>query len=269
MTYVKVSVKRAAGSPGVGINTRDELVLVDVDDIAFFPERDSAGVVMEEDIVLKPGRYGIGLYLTPGTVEAAAASDGDTDQVGYKPSVKGTHPGNNREVREFKANWINRKVIAIVRYCGGKAADIIGSPCNPCKMTASYTGNNESNTNEFTFEQISKGDDIGIYQGSIPQEEPVAVVDASAEAVPYVADGQYQLSPGKASVTEVTGGHHGALVTLLGVAGESPAVTASESLLLRDGKAFAAVEGAQISLRAYSVAEGRLVWVEQSRYTPA
>ena len=33
-------------------------------------------------------------------------------------------------------------------------------PCNPSKLSVSYTGSNESNTNELTFTQISKGEDV-------------------------------------------------------------------------------------------------------------
>ncbi|MCS2862910.1 hypothetical protein NXW13_00885 [Bacteroides thetaiotaomicron] len=41
--------------------------------------------------------------------------------------------------------------------CSGKPADLIGTPCNLRKLSVSYTGSNESNTNELTFTQISKG----------------------------------------------------------------------------------------------------------------
>lgn len=65
MTYVKASVRRPAGNPGNGIQPKDQLVIYDVDDILYFPPRNEAGVVIEEDIVMKAGRYAIGIYLTP------------------------------------------------------------------------------------------------------------------------------------------------------------------------------------------------------------
>lgn len=265
--YIKQTVKRAPGNPGIGIQTRDELTLLDVEDIAYFPPRDANGVIIPEDIIMKPGRYGYGIYMTPGTVEVTSAAEGDTDQVGFQPLVKGNHPGNEIEVREFKHNNLNRKFIAVVRYCSGKPADIIGNMCNPCKMVPSYTGNNESNFNEFTFQQIKKGDDIGIYKGTIPAEEPVAVVEAAATTVDFVADGQYQLSPGEAAITAIEGGSHGALITLKGTAGVAPTVPhTADAIMLRGGRTFTAGEGSQLTLRAFEVGEGKKIWIEQSRY---
>ena len=75
MTYVKASVRRPAGNPGNGIQPKDQLVIYDVDDILSFPPRNDAGVVIEEDIVMKAGRYAIGIYLTPGTAEISSNSE--------------------------------------------------------------------------------------------------------------------------------------------------------------------------------------------------
>lgn len=270
MPYVKQSIPRAAGNPGIGIQTRDALTLIDVDDIAYMPARDDKGVVIAEDIILKPDRYGYTIYMTPGTVVVTSAAEGETDQIGFLPQVKFNHPGNEQPVREFKANSLNRKFIIIVRYCSGRPADIIGNICNPCKMTPSYTGNNEGNTNEFTFQQINKGDDIGIYTGTVPEEEPVAVVEAGATSVKFVAEGQYQLSAGTAAIAEIEGGRHGAVITLLGTSGTAPTVAHSAgAIMLKGGKAFTATEGSQLTLHAFEVDNGAVVWIEQSRYENA
>ncbi|KAB6150632.1 hypothetical protein GA414_28075, partial [Bacteroides xylanisolvens] len=98
MTYVKASVRRPSGNPGNGIQPKDQLVIYDVDDILSFPQRNDAGVVIEDDIVMKAGRYAIGIYLTPGTAEISSNSDGETDSEGYTPSVKFNHPGNEQEI---------------------------------------------------------------------------------------------------------------------------------------------------------------------------
>lgn len=266
--YFKKSVRRAAGNPGVGIKPRDSVTLIDVDDISFFPAPDDKGVVMTDDIILKEGRYGYTVYGTPGTFELTSAAEGDTDQIGFTPSIKFNHPGNSQEVREFKYNSINRKFIIIVRYCSGRDADLIGTPCNPCKLTPSYTGNNDSNVNEFTFAQISKGEDIFIYRGTVPMEEPVSTVSAGASAVDFVAEGQYQLTAGDGTIVNVEGGAANAVITLLGVAGNAPAVNATTAgnIILLNGRQFSATEGSQLTLRAIPVADGKLLWVEQSRH---
>ena len=49
MAYVKRAVKRPEGNPGKGINPRDMMSIIDVDDILVFPVRDSAGVLMTEN----------------------------------------------------------------------------------------------------------------------------------------------------------------------------------------------------------------------------
>lgn len=270
MSYIKTSVPRAAGNPGVGIKPRDQLTLIDIDDIAFMPGPDDKGVVIWENIVMKPGRYGYTIYMTPGTIEVTSAAEGDTDKIGFTPSIKFEHPGNEQAVREFKVNSINRKFILVVRYCSGKPADLIGSLCNPCKMTPSYTGNNESNTNEMTFTQISKGDDIFIYKGTIPMEEPVSTVESGVKAITFVSEGQYQLTAGSAVINEITGGAHGAVITILGVGGTSPTVSATEGkIILKGGKVFTASEGSQITLRAFDAGDAGMLWIEQSRYVAA
>ena len=270
MTYIKTSVPRASGNPGTGIQPRDQLTLIDIDDIAFMPGPDDKGVVIADNIVMKPGRYGYNIYMTQGTIEITSAAEGDTDKIGFTPLIKFEHPGNEQAVREFKVNSINRKFIIVVRYCSGKPADLIGTMCNPCKLTPSYTGNNESNTNEMTFTQISKGNDIFIYKGTVPLEEPVAVVESGVKAVTFVSEGQYQLTSGEAVIDEITGGAHDAVVTILGVSGTAPTVSATAGkIMLRGGKVFTATEGSQITLRAFDAGDGGIMWIEQSRYVAA
>ena len=113
MTYVKASVRRPAGNPGNGIQPKDQLVIYDVDDILSFPQRNEAGVVIEDDIVMKEGRYAIGIYLTPGTAEISSNSDGETDAEGYTPSIKFNHPGNQQEIRRQRQMCIRDRVILL------------------------------------------------------------------------------------------------------------------------------------------------------------
>lgn len=269
MTYIKKSVPRAAGNPGIGINPTDQLVLIDIDDILTMPEPDDKGVVIDDNIVMKPGRYAYCVYMTPGTIEVSSAAEGETDQIGFKPTVKFSHPGNEQEVREFKANSINRKFIVIVRYHSGKPTDLIGSCCNPCTFTPAYTGNKDANTNEMTFAQISKGSDIFMYKGTVTLEEPVATVATGAKVVPFTRDGQYQLTSGAAAIDSITGGQHGSVITILGVAGTSPTVVSTAGkIVLKGGKTFTATPGSQLTLRAVDAggADGNMLWVEQSRH---
>lgn len=264
MTYIKKSVPRAAGNPGLAIQPRDQLVIIDIDDIAYMPGPDDKGVVIADNIVMKEGRYGICIYMTPGTAVLTSPAEGDTDKKGFIPQLAFDHPGNDQAVREFRVNYLGKKVIAIMRYCNGKPADLLGSLCNPCEITPSYTGNNEGSSTNFTIAQTSRGDDVFIYEGTVPLEEPVSVVDGAN--VVFVSDGQYQLQSGSTSITKIEGGSQGAVITLLGAKGEAPTLSASDSILLKGGKAFVAGEGSQITLRAFDKGDSTLVWFEQSRY---
>lgn len=269
-SYIRKSIPRPEGNPGVGLHARDLMALYRVDDIAFMPEPDAKGVVIEDDIILKNGRYGIELYVTPGTIELASAAEGDTDQVGFNVSVKGNHPGNSQEIREFKANELNSKFIIVIRYCSGQPSDLIGTICNPCQLVPSYTGNKDVNSNELTFKQVFKGKDIFIYKGVLTLEEPVALLKENAATLDYMADGLYLADSGAVSITAIEGGSHGALISIGTLVPEaSVSVKAGDRILLKDGKDFAAVgDGSKITLRAFNAGgENGLYWIEQSRYT--
>jgi len=121
-------------------------------------------------------------------------------------------------------------------------------------------------TNELTFTQISKGDDIAIYRGTDTLEEPVAVVEAGATDIDYQTDGQYQLSAGAAKIAGVTGGSHGSVITLMGCSGVAPTVEKGGNFLLKGGKTFTASEGSQLTLRAFNDGSEAMKWIEQSRY---
>lgn len=163
----KVSVPRSEGMPGLAINPKDSLILVDVDDIDSFPGTDSGGVKVTENVTLKTGKTAVGVYGTPGKFTVTEPSEGEVDTTGFVPQVVMSHPGNELPIREFKAWAIGKRLIVFVAYCNGKV-DMIGTPCNPCTLSTSYTGNNESSANELTFKQVSRGEGIKVYEGELP-----------------------------------------------------------------------------------------------------
>lgn len=104
--------------------------------------------------------------MTPGTYTVESNSDGDPDEEGFQPSIQASHPGNATAIKKFKSNWLGKRIIAILKFCDGSTPWIFGSPCNPMRLSAAYTGNNTSNRNQFTLRQTSKGEDIGEYSGT-------------------------------------------------------------------------------------------------------
>ena len=272
--YVKKSVKKPDGPVGRSLLARDEFGLIDVDDLEVMPAADDKGVRITDDIVLKEGAYPLTVYLTPGTAEVTENSEGDPDEEGFKPQVKFKHPGNSRELREFKHNCINRRFIGYMRYCDG-SVDLFGSPCNPMRMQTAYTGNSSSNSNEFTFAQTFKGDGIRIYEGTIPVQEEntytyeqgVALLGAGASGTQYNMDKTHV-------VTTISGGNAGDVITLRGASDNTSASvvktqspeSAGSNIMLQGGD-LTLSSGAQVTLKAFDTGEG-LVWIEQSRYMP-
>ena len=254
--------------PGKGILARDKVIIYDIDDIAYFPSRDAAGVVIPGTIVMKAGKYAVAVYCTPGTVEISSNSDGDPDAKGFTPSVKFSHPGSEKEIREFKTNWLDKNVIVVVEYCNGRDSDLIGSPCNPAQLAVEYSGTKDANASTLTFEQISRGDDVAIYKGTNTLPTPVGTI-TEGTALAYTADGQYQPAAGITSIASITGGAHGALITIIGApSGNGATVAATTSILLVDGTSFVAAPGSSLTLRAFDDGGETLKWIEESRYSP-
>lgn len=265
--HIPKDIKRPEGNPGRSLNPIAELILIDVEDIASCGTPDDGGVVICDDLVLRSDAYPVGIYMTPGTVEQSEGAEGETDEAGFTPSWKFKHPGNRQEIRELKAWALNRNFIGLMRYCNGDPADMIGSVCNPCKLTSALSAGKDSVSNEFTLAQIGKGDGIYIYKGAIPTAEPVAVVQGETQTVAVTNPGNYQLSSGEANISAITGGKDGQVITLLGTGGEAPVLKQTEGkIILKGGKDFIATSGSQITLRAMDTGDG-LIWIEQSRYT--
>lgn len=269
MSYVKVNVGKPGGiAPGRGLQIKANISLIDVQDLISMGERDDKGVVITDPFVMKADTYGVTLYLTQDTAELASNSDGDTDNEGFTPSLKFKHPGNKQEVREFKANWLGRQVIVVIDKCDGTGKDIIGELCNPCKLQVNMTANKDATSNEFTFQQMSRGLDIGIFDGTVPLAEPKAVLSAGATTVALAGEGEYQLTGHSASVdiTDVTGASHGLLFTLLGAnSATAPQIVAGGDFILKDGATWAGGAGKQITFKCYKSGASAYTYIEQSR----
>lgn len=269
MSYVKASVPKPSGkAPGVGIKASADITFFEKDDILTMPQADDKGVVITENIVMKPNKYGITIYGTQDTIEFDSKSEGDTDNEGIIPSFKFKHPGNKQAIREFKANWVGKQVVAVIKYCDGSGKDLFGTICNPMKIGVTMTANKDATSNEFTVTQLTKGDDIFIYEGTLPLEAPVAVIDAAATELDLVGEGQYQLTGHSAAVTiaTVTGASHGLVFTLLGAnSGTAPNVAASSTFILKDGTTWTGSAGAEITFKAFKSGSSAYVFFELSR----
>jgi len=268
--YIKASIPRPGKNAGGSLNPRsgDGITIFDLDDVLYYPSRDESGVVIPDDIIFKPGAYAITLYATTGKSEITSTTEGDADNEGFNTSFQFTHPGNEREIREFKANWLGRNVGVILNYCNKSYADIAGDKCNPLKLQAAYTGNNEGNNNVITFASAGKGEDIGMYLGTIPTDEPLAVIPADTAVIPLVGKGQYQLTGGASvtPITDATGASDDLVFTLLGAtSGTAPVIEAGGLFLLKNGQDWSGGSGTQITFKVFKDGPATFKYIEQSR----
>lgn len=271
MSYVAVSVGRPMGNPGAGGNKKDRITFYDMDEVQTFPNRDGKGVKMDGNIVMKSGKYMIQVYGTLQTIANGFTTEGDPDKRGFLHNLVFEHPGNSTEIREFVQNWTNKNIGAIVEPCGGTADKIhLGTPCSPLQLSTEAMDNNDGNMNTLTFNSLVKTQIVpGTYEGTLTLESPLAVIAADV-ATPDVAlgEGQYQLTDGSATVvpiTSLTNAQHGKLYTLLGSGGSNPSEIAGGDFILKDGVAWTATAGSQITFRAYKDGASSFAFIETSR----
>ena len=133
MTYVKVDIAKP-GNVGIGGDKKDKIILIDVDDIATMPARDASGIVITGNIAMNSGAYMVKLYGTQNTIKASSDSEGDPDAKGVTQTVEFEHPGDSQDIREFRANWMNKNVMIIIERCSSSKKNLYGNPCAPLQM---------------------------------------------------------------------------------------------------------------------------------------
>ncbi|MDR2825007.1 MAG: hypothetical protein LBB41_07410 [Prevotellaceae bacterium] len=270
---VLVDVAKPIGqSPGAALKIKSEITLINVEDILSFPQRDENGVVLVGDIIMKPNTFAIKVYGTKSTIEIQDNSEGDPDQQGFLPQIVFSHPGNRKALLEFKANALSKDFVIVVDYCDGSPRTILGSPCEPLTMQSSSTYNNESTTNQFTFAQSTRGNGLGIYEGTLTYEEPLDVVPAGSTEIDLIGSGEYQLQGGSAVISSFTGASDSLIFTLLGATGgTAPTIASTADILLKNGETWIANAGASITFKVMKTSAGvnDFTYIEQSRYPTA
>lgn len=105
--YVKANVAKPEGMPGRGITPKDQIFVIDVDDIDTFPVRDAAGVVIAEDIVMKESKVAVGVYLTPGSATLTSNSEETpTLRASVRPSSSRIPATNRRYASSRRTGWV-------------------------------------------------------------------------------------------------------------------------------------------------------------------
>ena len=255
--YTKVSVTKPSGiSAGSAAAKDPNVTIVDVEDIVYFPKRDSKGINMVGDFVLKPNARMIKIYMTKSKISAPYTSDGDEDSVSIKQAFDGQHPGNKLAIREFIQNWLGRNVIIIHGSCAETEKEVVGTPCAPLQLKPEKKDDNDARYHMLKFEAFAKSSFLpGQYTGAIPTDEPVAVADIGAVLLPEGSDYlKLPTNPDEAVVFGAIGLTDGDHVTLLGTGGVDPGtltagVSGTATVILKAGTTWIALDGSAITLQ--------------------
>lgn len=271
MPYVKVNVtKPTVLMPGNGGNAKDKITLFDFDDVTGGLTRDAAGIVMNGPLTFKAGAYAIQIYATQDTIKAGAESQGETDAEGVIQNVEFAHPGNFKEIKEFRSNWLGKSVGIIIEKCSDGSKLLYGSPCAPLRLAYKSEWDKDKNTATMTFKSAQKGPDIADYLGTVTYDTVKGTAAAGATTVDVAAgSGEYQLTTGTASaaaITSLTNPVDGVVYTLLGSGGTYPStIAAAGNFILSNGTTWTATSGAKLQLRAFKDGASTYKFIELSR----
>lgn len=271
--YTKVKLNKQSGiSPGSAA-PKSETVIVDIDDILYFPPSDGNGVKIAGQFLLKPGTSMIPVYSTRSKTDAPYESDGDEDAVSINQKFTIQHPGNGLDVKEFTQNWLGKNVIVFHKACQDNFYEVMGTPCAPLQMKPSKADNNDGRFHTFAFESFAKTALVPKhYEGALVFADPFAVADVEAITA-NATNGNFYKLPSLATTAAVTFTDvdldHEQMLTLVGDGGTDPAtlsqgIEGSVTIILANGTQWVALADSNITLLVYKA--GAITYlIEQSR----
>jgi len=175
----KVSLPKKDGSAAAPVPKHPNLIVILAKDlkkdangnITGYPARDANGVRMIGNFELADvATKAVGIYLTPSTITRNDNSEGEDDAVAFIQNLAGHHPGDSLAFNEFVQNHINEDLILISRECSDSSGTrVLGTPCNPMKLTFEGQDNNEAKKGILTFAQKMRSKfKTAHYYGTIP-----------------------------------------------------------------------------------------------------
>lgn len=255
--YIPKSVTKPRGksSPGASAPKEPNVTIVRAEDILSFPERNQGGVLLEGSIVMKPNAYMFQVYMTPSTITASFATDGEEDAEQFTHTFVGEHPGDELEIAEFIQNNTGRDLLIIYGSCTEKIRKVMGSKCAPMKLKTEGQDNRDGRKKIMTFEQIvATGFVPAHYEGELVLEEPATADTLALDITPESLIQKLpaaSASPSDITIASITAAH-GSVVTLIGGGGTETAILTSDTdVILKDGANWNALEGAIIHFKVY------------------
>jgi hypothetical protein len=270
MSYVKLNVNKPTKlSPGAGGDKKNTVTIVDLDDVLTHQPRDTKGIVITGKHVFKEGAYAIKIAVTPSSIATKATPEGEVDEEAVMQEFVFAHPGTEKEIREFRANWLGRDCLIFDESCSDGVINEYGAPCAPMRMSYEATDDKDSKKTVFTFKSVNKGPEIAIYENTLTFSDVLGTIDAD-ENSPNVSagEGEYQLGVNTVAtaLTTLIGMVHGGKYTLLGGGGAHPtSIVSAAFFTLKDGTSWSGIAGSSITLMAYKDGASSWMFIELSR----
>jgi hypothetical protein len=248
------------------------VILIATKSIVGWPQRDSKKVKMNGNFTFTENPKIAVVYMTASKTKSPYESEGDEDSQTIKQSFEGEHPGDELEINEFIADWLNEPCIIIHGSCQDKFRKVVGTKCAPVQLKPSGQNDNDARKAMMKFEQFAKSEWLpGHFTGSVDFSTPFAVADAGAITVNSANGAVYQL-PAHAVTEDITfaaiSADAGTVITLIGGGGVGPATlstgVADKAAILVDGTDWVALKGAIIHLEVFKAGATTLL-IERAR----
>jgi hypothetical protein len=268
--YIATNVAKPANSAGGGSPKNANVSIIAVKDIATWPVRNSKGILVSGNILLKAGAKAITVYMTASKIKANYEADGDEDSQTFKHKFEGEHPGNSLEIKEFIQNWSGEPCIVIDGSCSDNFKTIYGTKCAPMYLKPSGQDENDSRKHMLVFEQYAKTTHLPAqYEGEVPVDA-ITIVNDVTDTTIGIGDFVFKLpsNTDDSILFDAIDAPHDSIITLIGTGGNSPAILESGSThkkaLLINGTTWVALDGAVIHLKVFRAGAVTLL-IEQSR----
>ncbi len=250
--------KPATAGAGASTPKDPNVHIVRTKDVLTWPARNAKGVLAVGDLVMKPGKTAISVYMTGVNQKPNFATEGDVDKEQILQKFEATHPGDELEAHEFYQNNLGEDLVIFYGNCADSSKRMYGTPCAPLRMKGDFMDDKDGRGFNFNFEQIQGTRFVPAhYNGNIPTAAPAAT-DVSIDML--AATGyQYKVEAldTTAAITIPTFDLvHGDTVTLIGSGGADPATLSSgdatgATVLLNDDQDWTALENATISFEVF------------------
>ncbi len=240
VNYVMVNVdKPDVATPGYQPQ-KDKITIFRARDVSIFPSRDSKGIKITNNIVMKSGTNMITLDITEGTLDWKGAAEGDADSRAIIQELNGEVPGYRLELAEFVQNNLNENLYAIIEFCNGDTPLLFGSECSKMQMTPEMAGNKDKTFGKISLKSMKKGPAIAHYYGTMTYAVDFNI--AADDVTPSIAkgSGRYVIPSNNAAAVTVTGFDDavaGDRITLVGSGGTHVSTLANGTTFILEGGA--------------------------------